>query len=394
MKYFFTRVFGGVKGLLFLIALGIGLFLHLYTQKIIGHLRDESRSLVTFYAQMYARIAETESQGDLSFIFNEIILRTDFPLIYTDPDKNPLDWKGISIDPGDRSVESLDRLKQMVERMDREVESVPVRYEDTLLGYLYYGDSQLIQEILWLPYIEVGVIGLFILLGFVGYANIKRSEQRYIWVGMAKETAHQLGTPISSIMGWIEVMRSGKHSSKVVVVDEIERDIQRLNQVTQRFSEIGSKPDLKKTDAAEMLHEAVEYIQRRAPQLGRSVEIIERYEEMTAIPVNPDLFKWALENILKNSLDAMDKTEGRIEVRLRLDTKSSKPIIEIKDNGKGIDKSDRKRIFKPGYSTKRRGWGLGLSLAKRIIEEYHKGKLYVKEGKTGEGNVMRIELRR
>lgn len=393
MKSIFIRFFGGLKGLLFLFALIIGLSLHLYTQEIIGQLRDEARSLVTFYAQMYARVAETESQGDLGFIFSEIILRTDFPLIYTDPEKNPREWKGISIDTNDYSEESLKKLAEMIERMDQEVEPVPVRYEDTLLGYLYYGDSQLIQQIQWLPYIEIGIIGLFILLGFIGYANIKRSEQRHIWVGMAKETAHQLGTPISSIMGWIEVMRSGRKSNTVNVIDEIDRDMRRLYQVTQRFSEIGSRPDLKKTEAVEILHETVEYVRRRAPQLGRSVEIIENYDDIPAIPVNPGIFKWALENILKNSLDAMDKAQGRIEIRLMFDAKLKRPVIEVEDNGKGIEKSDRRRIFKPGYSTKSRGWGLGLSLAKRIVEEYHNGKLYVKDSRVGVGTVMRIVLR-
>jgi len=393
MKSILIRFFGGLRGLLFLFALAIGLFLHLYTQKIISQLRDEARTLVTFYAQMYAHVLETESQGDLNFIFSEIILKTDFPLIYTDTLKIPMQWKGIAIDPTDYSEGSLNKIRGMIESMDKEVDPVPVRYEDTLFGYLYYGDSQLIQQIQWLPYIEIGIIGLFILLGFVGYANIKRSEQRHIWVGMAKETAHQLGTPISSIMGWIEVMRSGKTPHEVNVVDEIERDIQRLYQVTQRFSEIGSKPDLKKADIGKLLHETVEYIRRRAPQLGRSVRIVENYYEIPEVPVNPGIFKWALENILKNSLDAMDKTESRIEVRLIQGERGNRPVIEIEDNGKGIDKSNRKRIFKPGYSTKHRGWGLGLSLAKRIIEEYHKGKLFVKDGRVGEGTVMRIVLR-
>ena len=195
---------------------------------------------------MYARVAETESTSDISFIFEQIIRRTNFPLIQTDQDKTPVGWKGIQIQPGDRSEEAIKTVTEMVHRMDREIDPVPIKYENLILGYLYYGDSHLIQQLEWLPYIEIGIIGLFILLGFFGYANIKRSEQRHIWVGMAKETAHQLGTPISSLMGWIEIMQSTKSPKKTEIFTEMQKDLHRLNNVSNRFSQIGSKPDLKK----------------------------------------------------------------------------------------------------------------------------------------------------
>jgi signal transduction histidine kinase len=393
MKGIFTRLFGGLKGPFFLFVLAVGLALHIYTQQIINQLRLEARSLVQFYAQMYARAAETESQEGLSFIFEQIILRTNFPLIQTDTLKTPVGWKGISVDANDQSREALQKVQQMVNRMDREIEPVPVKYGDKILNYFYYGDSRLIQQLQWLPYVEVGIIGLFILAGFFGYANIKKSEQRHIWVGMAKETAHQLGTPISSLMGWLEVLGSKKRFDIEKILDEMKNDIQRLQQVTNRFSKIGSKPDLKDTDVVPILKEVMDYMQRRAPQMGRRVVILESFQNVPVVPLNRGLFQWTLENIMKNGLDAMDKEEGRIAVRLFHEVNQNKVVIEIEDNGRGMEKTDMKRIFKPGYTTKSRGWGMGLSLARRIIQEYHGGRLFVKESRVGSGTILRIELR-
>ncbi|MFH1940676.1 MAG: HAMP domain-containing sensor histidine kinase [bacterium] len=391
MNSFITRFLGGIKGLLFVFAVGVGLTLHIYTQHIVDQLRDEARSLVQFYARWYARVTDTETEN-LDFLFEQIILKTNFPLILTDSDKNPTGWKGIDVDSTDFSDEALRRVKRMVERMDKEIDPVPISYENIVLGYLYYGDSRLIQQLQWLPYVEVGIIGLFILVGFFGYANIKRSEQRHIWVGMAKETAHQLGTPISSLMGWLEVMRSEKRPEKDQILSEIEKDLRRLSQVTERFSQIGSKPDLKKIDIRDVLGGVAEYIRRRAPLMGRLVNISESYGDVPLVAINRGLLQWAVENVLKNSLDAMDKEEGIIEIRLGSEENDGRIFIEIEDNGKGMDKIHKKRVFKPGYSTKQRGWGLGLTLARRIVEEYHGGKLFIKETKPGEGTTLRIEL--
>jgi signal transduction histidine kinase len=391
VKHWFVHLFGGFKGILFVLALGAGLALHLYTQNVVKQLRDESRSLVVFYAKMYAHVAETESSEDLSFIFDQIISRTNFPLVQTDTLKNPIGWKGLSVHPNDTSKVALKRVRQIVEQLDRGINPIPIKSFNKTLAYLYYGDSRLIQELQWLPYVEVVFLAVFILIGFFGYANIKRSEQRSIWVGMAKETAHQLGTPISSLMGWIEIMKSGKRSKPAKLYEEMERDLRRLRQVTQRFSQIGSKPDLKKSKIDEPLKETVEYIRRRAPQMGRHVSVLESYKETVPVDLNLDLFQWAIENVLKNALDAMDKEEGKIQIRSG--TKSGDGIfIEIEDNGRGIEGRNKKRVFKPGYSTKKRGWGLGLTLAKRIIEEYHGGKLFVKESIPGKGTVVQIEI--
>ena len=390
MKAFFQWFIKGYKGFLFILAIGIGLFLHLYTQSIIGQLRNEARSLVQLYAGMHARVANEESPEDISFIFDHIIRKTNFPLILTDAEMSPTGWKGINVDPTDFSDEAIAKVKRMIRRMDREIEPEPIMYGDTVFSYLHYGDSRLIQQLRWLPTIEIGIVGLFVLVGFVGFASIKRSEQRHIWVGMAKETAHQLGTPISSLMGWLEILQSSR-GKRNEAYSEMEKDLERLQLVITRFSQIGSKPDLKEYDIEKLLREAVAYIRRRAPQMGRRVVISEALHRVPTVALNKGLFQWAIENILKNSLDAMDKKDGRIEVRLDHD-ESGCTAVEIEDNGRGIEKSRLKRVFKPGFSTKKRGWGLGLSLARRIIEDYHGGRLFVKESRPGIGTTMRIEI--
>jgi signal transduction histidine kinase len=393
MRSFFINVFGGLKGLFFLIAMAIGLSLHLYTQKIVQQLRHESRSQVQLYAKIISRIAEPDEQADsnLNFIFDEFIQPLNFPIINTDRNKNPISWKGIGIDASDTSERTMLKVRKILARMDREIEPEVIRYQDQVLGYLYYGDSLLIQQLQWLPTVEIMVIGLFVLMGFLGYANTKKSEQRNIWVGMAKETAHQLGTPISSLLGWIEIMQSKKSKQNPEILKEMQHDVLRLKQVSNRFSQIGSRPRLEPADLKEVIEEAVSYIRRRAPQIGKPVMIHEDYDCSITLNLNRDIFQWALENILKNSLDAMDKPEGIIHVRC-YSANDRHSVIEIEDNGRGIDEKHIKRIFRPGYSTKKRGWGLGLSLAKRIIEEYHQGRLYIKESRPGCGTVMRIEL--
>lgn len=392
MKYLFVRLFGGFKGLLFLLALVVGVGLHLYTQRIVGKLREESQSIVQFYAQTVGKVAETESE-DFTFLFDEVILRINFPFIQTDAENKPVGWRNIGVDPEDRSPEALEKVDKILGQMHRENEPIAINYQETTLGYLYYGDSRLIWQLMLLPYFQVGILMLFILIGLAGSAQSRQSETRYIWVGMAKETAHQLGTPISSLMGWLELLRAGQIEESARVYADMEKDLARLVKVTSRFSQIGSKPDLQSTDLTAVLNDVCEYIRRRAPQSGKHVQIDEHYETVPKVRLNADLFQWAVENVMKNALDAMDKSDGKISVRLRAEKDGRIVALEIEDNGRGIEDSLKKKIFKPGYSTKKRGWGLGLSLARRIVQEYHGGKLFVKEARPGEGIMMRFELK-
>ncbi|NOY76351.1 MAG: sensor histidine kinase [Calditrichaeota bacterium] len=396
MGRFLNPSSGRFKGFLLLSAVMLILVLLFYTKSIVEDLRDESRSIIEFYANLYARAASTESDTDLSFIFDEIIRRTNFPIIYTDKDNNPVSWKGIGIKPEDRRPESLVKVKKIMERMKEIATPIPIHYKDITLGYLYYGDSATITKLIWFPYIEIGVMGLFLFIAFMGFAAIKRGEQRLIWVGMAKETAHQLGTPLSSLMGWIELLDERTKNGKAVsdIITEMQQDVLRLQKVATRFSQIGSRADLEGRNLQELIQNVVTYFRRRLPQLGKKVEITLEMTELPPVAINPDLMEWVLENLIKNALDALDKENGKITITTGLvETNKNRVFVDISDNGKGIRYSDRKKIFKPGFSTKKRGWGLGLNLARRIVEEYHHGRLTIRETRPGAGTTMRIELR-
>lgn len=394
MKINLYRLRGRFKGFLFILGIIIIILLLIYSQRIVNDLRAQSREILLFYAQLYASAASAESNTDLNFIFDQIIQRTNFPIILTDADKNPTGWKGIDIDPQDRSPEALEKVTKILHVMAAEADPIPLRYQDISLGYLFYGDSKLIKQLQMLPYIEIVVVAMFILIGFLGFRSIQRSQEQFIWVGMSKETAHQIGTPLSSLMGWLEILKSKSLDKNVrEILNEMEKDTERLNKVTARFSQIGSRADLKEADVVSILSEVVKYFRRRLPQWGKKVQITEEYDIQSKVPINKDLFEWVIENLVRNSLDALEKESGMINIHLgEIKNGKHRIYIDISDNGRGIEHARRNNIFKPGYSTKKRGWGLGLSLAKRIVEDYHGGKLMVKETRLGQGTTMRIVL--
>jgi hypothetical protein len=282
-------------------------------------------------------------------------------------------------------------------------EPIAVKYileQDTLiLSYVHYGQSGLVTELKLLPYIEFLIAGLFLLLGYVGFSYIKRNEQSSIWVGLSRETAHQLGTPLSSLMGWAEMLKNVKPGSEELaeVTHEIDNDLEKLNKIAGRFSKIGSQPLLKSENLKEAITHVVNYIEKRIPTLttidGRPVKKVKiniEGEDDICANINTDLFEWVIENLLKNSLDAMDKPTG--EINIKIYTVGHEAFIDVTDSGKGVDTKHKKDIFRPGYSTKMRGWGLGLSLSKRIIEDYHKGKFYLLDSVVGKGATFRIKL--
>jgi len=277
--------------------------------------------------------------------------------------------------------------------MDEEHKPIIVAYENKVITILHYGDSNLIKRLKFYPYLQIIIAALFIFLGYIGFSNLKTSEQRNIWVGMAKETAHQLGTPVSSLMGWIEMLRLNfKDRDKVLdISDEISSDVEKLNKITYRFSKIGSKPELKKLNVFKEVSSVINYFERRLPQTGKTVELKIKGNKKICAGLNSELFEWVIENLVKNALDAIENKKGKIEIKIN--TCDSNVEIDFSDNGKGIDLKRRKDVFRPGYSTKRRGWGLGLSLSKRIIENYHKGKIFVKNSAPGQGTTFKIILK-
>ncbi|MDX1741405.1 MAG: HAMP domain-containing sensor histidine kinase, partial [Rhodothermales bacterium] len=261
-----------------------------------------------------------------------------------------------------------------------------------LAQQVHYGESHMVRELRLYPYAQLLFVGLFILVGYLGFSYVRRSEQSSLWVGMAKEAAHQLGTPISSLMGWIEILRSDEIGAdqRADAVDEVENDVERLKRVASRFSDIGSMPKLEVQSLDLVVANTVDYIRRRLPQHGRAVNLRVEVEPDLNVPLNSELFEWVVENLLKNALDSMEGGEGEIVIRaLRQD---KHVLVDIEDSGKGIDRREWKNIFRPGYSTKKRGWGLGLSLAKRIVEDYHGGELGLLHSRLGQGSTFRISV--
>jgi signal transduction histidine kinase len=370
-----------------------------YTQNLVTKLQNKERVIVQLYAKGVEYLANTLTQdSDITFLFDNIIKPIDFPLILTDANNQITfgreDIRNIKYDTTLSKEELRSFLNEKVKEMDNIHPPIIVTYADTLvLTKIHYGDSALINQLKFYPYLQIIIAALFIILGYISFSNIKGTEQRSIWVGMAKETAHQFGTPISSLMGWLEMLKLNyRDPDKVLdITDEIDSDVEKLNRITYRFSKIGAKPEIKKKIVYEEISTIVEYFERRLPQSGKNVELSISGNQEVYAELNSELFDWVIENLIKNALDAIDHSKkGRISINVA--ESRSNVEIEVSDNGKGIDLKRRKDVFRPGYSTKRRGWGLGLSLSKRIIESYHGGKIFVKSSIPGEGTTFKILL--
>jgi signal transduction histidine kinase len=288
-------------------------------------------------------------------------------------------------------------LRESIAKLDADNQPIMISVQGRVVQLVHYGESELITKLRWLPYVEIAVAGMFIILGYIGFSYIKRHEQSNLWVGMSKETAHQLGTPLSSLMGWVELLKgqAGDRPTLLTTIAEMESDVSRLQIVTDRFSKIGSKPVLREENIYEAISAVIEYFRRRLPTRfgdGKQFDISFASSNQPIAKINRELFGWVIENLIKNALDSMESGKGKITFTLVTDTDSV--LIDVADTGKGIDLKAKQDIFRPGYSTKVRGWGLGLSLSKRIIESYHGGKIFVKESRVGKGTTFRIRLRK
>lgn len=395
-----------------IITLGFSIYIYVFvdnlqqqTRSLIKDLQNQSREYLNFRVRIFEESINNESFQDLNFFFDEVIKQADYPIIYTDANMIPQYWRNLDIPQSTLipiNPDTLEYIKQLVHKYEEMNPPIPISYKDQVLGYYVYGESPLIhqlrlvesdivQQLQLLLIIEIMVVALFILIGYAGFHSIKKSEERYIWVGMAKETAHQLGTPLSSLIGWLEYLKTTPQKVNDVIPD-VEKDLNRLQIITNRFSQIGSVPDLNPENLQSLINDTVQYFRSRLPHKDGKIQIeTELGNDIPRVMVNKGLFSWVLENLIKNALDAIENKKGKITIKESM-LNETQISIDIQDTGKGIINQDKKNVFKPGFSTKKRGWGLGLSLAKRIIEDYHGGKLTLLESQINQGSTFRIIL--
>ena len=325
-------------------------------------------------------LADGPPSDGLDFVFTEIIEpgRFSVPAVVTDT--------AMTAASAARNVDPGADLLTLAAEMD-EVHA-PIRIED--YGQMvHYGESPLARLIRLFPVVQLGVVGLFVLVGYLGFSYVRRSEQSSLWVGMAREAAHQLGTPLSSMIGWIELLRLGDAVDPATVADELEHDVERLRRVADRFEKIGSQPALEPTAIGPLLESVADYIRRRVPTSSPVAITVDAPADLSAL-LNGQLAEWVVENLLKNALDAMDGTPGDHKITVSARPEGDRVAVRVADTGKGMDRATARHVFRPGFSTKRRGWGLGLSLARRIVESYHGGELSVEATEPGIGTTFRV----
>lgn len=370
----------------------IGLFLYFSNglAKSLGHEETEKMELC---ADAYRQLILADNDADMSMQWQVIKSNTTIPVFYTESDTTILGYKNIEIPFSysygrDMNTEdTIVYLKQLIPSLIEKNCFFEINVMDGWNQYLYYDDSILLQRLHYYPYVQLMAVVVLLLLFYYMLLNAKRSEQNRVWVGLSKETAHQLGTPIQSLMGWIELLKNSESKEFNDIGNEMDKDVMRLRTVADRFSKIGSEPVLEKTDLCKIVTEVANYMQLRSSQnINITTDVplqpVETY-------VCPPLFAWVVENLCKNAIDAQDKPKEQIHIILK---QEDKIIIEVIDNGKGIAKNRWKTIFNPGYTTKKRGWGLGLALVKRIVEEYHHGRIFVKSSTIGQGTTFRLEI--
>lgn len=332
-----------------------------------------------------------ESQSD--FVFSEIIQPNLFqiPVMLVDESGFIVHYRNLEEEDLDMNIE------QFIEKYRAYSEPIPLIFGEepnVQRQFAYFGESPTLQYLRYFPYIQFGILALLLGIGYTTYRSITRSEQSNLWVGMTKEAAHQLGTPLSSMYGWLQLLKEKNQTDEetLSIVYEVENDVTRLKGIAERFNKIGSKPELKKVSVEPIIDDVIAYMEKRLPQFGKHIEVKKSIETNAKLNLNPQLFQWAIENLIKNSMDAMREIKEGAYVSIRVTRDMDQVRIDIEDSGSGIDKKVLHEIFKPGYSTKKRGWGLGLSLTRRIIEEYHDGKVFVLNSEMGRGTTIRVLL--
>lgn len=359
-----------------------------YSQYVSKKIAREERARVTAFGESLKIKALSEDPNVLFFTNKIAGDNVDIPIIETDENDNP-SGQYVNLDSVKAATDTA-YLRKMVRRFAASNPPVLVQITGEPLTYTkyYYGDSQLLNEVRYYPLIQLVIVGLFIIVTLLTLRSSYRSVQNQVWAGMAKETAHQLGTPVSSLEGWLEVMKDQQVNESIV--QELGKDVTRLRLVSDRFGKIGSRPQLEEINIIKQVSDMVDYIRKRSP--GTVSFVINTHGRSSIIArVSAPLFDWVMENLLKNGLDAM---EGRGYIKVDLRDEKQAVIIDVTDTGKGISRQNISKVFKPGFTTKKRGWGLGLSLSKRIISQYHKGEIFVRHSEPGKGTTFRIVLRK
>lgn len=368
----------------------------IYTNTLVKKIRKREKKQIDLYANTLEYLANENSGGNLMLILEEIIQSNNtIPVILTDQNGNPSFY--LNLPRADKIKAQKERrayLLDETEKMKSLRDPIVVTLSDGdnhVYGYqyIYYRNSNLLIQLKYYPYIQLSIIAVFGLITFYVFNYSRTAEQNRVWVGLAKETAHQLGTPLSSLMAWVEYFKMN-YPNDAEIFDELNKDVDRLSMITERFSNIGSTPKLKSENVYDLVTEVTSYLERRiSTKVKMSIEIFPN-QDITA-QINSSLFAWVIENLIKNAVDAM---EGKGEIKIKiLRANEGKVAIDISDTGKGVSKSNVSQIFKPGFTTKKRGWGLGLALTKRIVENYHGGRIFIKSTELNKGTTFRMLLK-
>lgn len=325
----------------------------------------------------------------LQFVSDNLLIDTRYsiPTVVTNEDGEVTARRFID---GEVSPELIDQFAEINEP----ITITRLEGNQQLRNYIYFGESQTVKYLRYFPFFQFGILAVLIGIGYLTYRSINRSEKSNLWVGMTKEAAHQLGTPLSSLYGWLQLLKeANKNDDETLsIVYEIENDVDRIKGITERFNKIGSEPELKSIRIDPIIDQVIDYMVRRLPQLGKKVDVQKNIGTNAKIRLNPELFQWAIENLIKNAMDAIKIKEGDSFISVSVFENGDSLVIDVEDSGAGIDRKYVNEIFKPGYSTKKRGWGLGLSLTRRIIEDYHDGKIFVLQSEKNKGTTIRITL--
>lgn len=376
-----------VKILLVVAAILIAVASLVVSHYLVRDLANEEQHRMEVWAEAMRSLNNADETTDLNLVLKVINENNTIPVVVLDGKGNPQVFRNVNVN-GQNFNDSLDNAGKLGRIWLARGKSIRIQLNDSTQDFIQvcYDESMMIKRLSWYPLVQLGIVLIFVVVAIFALLTSKKAEQNKVWVGLSKETAHQLGTPISSLMAWIEVLRETYPDDELI--PEMNKDVERLQLIADRFSKIGSLPEPIPSSLNDVLDHVINYMDRRT---SKSIHIIKEFPDHDIIlKLNASLFEWVIENLCKNAVDAMGGKAGTIT--LRVFDSEHKVVIEVSDTGKGIKKKDIGNVFRPGFTTKKRGWGLGLSLAKRIVEEYHHGKIWVKSSEVGQGTTFRIEL--